>query len=95
MGTLVSTLTRDKEGYDYWGFDIDGYDKKGFDSKGVDPGVSIGIPHLMKSQDFLRKIGFKVINLILDRKSRKGEIDLGQPTTLSKASPCTLSETRG
>ena len=43
MGTLVSTFTRDKEGYDYWGFDKDGYDKKGFDSKGFDPRVSIGI----------------------------------------------------
>ena len=44
MGTLVSTLTRYIEGYDYWGFDKDGYDKKGFDFKGFDLGVGIGIP---------------------------------------------------
>ena len=49
MGTLVSTLTRDKEGYDYWGFDKHGFDKKGFDFKGFDPGVGNWDPDPMRS----------------------------------------------
>ena len=58
MGTLVSTLTRDKEGYDYWGFDKDGYDKEGFDFKGFDPGVGIGIPILWDHSSYPKVLGF-------------------------------------